>query len=519
MVQKRQVSDVASDCKSKEDLWKDALEKELAPASEQDGSSSSATPATVTVQLVGMDSPDHTVFLRVIGENHNISKVTIGQVLQCMMDESYDRLVHDILEHKKHVDKDLYPPPPKLLELGAVWLLNETSYTQGHGAHAHRLAPKDMHRVVDWNDLTLRVHMVPDRFHVAHEYDWSKYCRGRLVGDKIEVTVGGETPHIPVNGLPDHKDGVIVYEDLDHGFTLLNKPGPMPGHATLHNHAEDVCSMFQAALQKRSKEAHERMMHVSLPQRLDAETATHGLMVVATRREFLPYLQQMKLDHVATNSKLGVVKKYRCLVCVKNENVMDLVEDFQLKKTIITHYVDPKLTLPQRLERHKPNGKDWVKCQMRITQVGDDGMLRASCVSSKYKDSVDWTLAHRLWENKDNNEEALETSTPAEDLHVSYVMQVEVEALTNRLHQIRSQLAALGLPIVGDTVYGGGECKQHAHQHAWTRMALQCCEISFFEPQWQDEAKKSLTASERLCRFRLKDAWWTEFLEHYKQGV
>lgn len=93
-----------------------------------------------------------------------------------------------------------------------MWLINETAYTKGEDTHAHRLQPKDADTVPDWTDMTLRVHYVPERHHMAHEVDWTKYCRGLLVGGNVEVKVGEEKPHVPMKGLPDGIDGAVVYE-------------------------------------------------------------------------------------------------------------------------------------------------------------------------------------------------------------------------------------------------------------------------------------------------------------------
>jgi hypothetical protein len=180
---------------SKEDLWKDALNMEIGGA---------------TVQIIGLDDhTTHTAYARV----SKGSDVSIGTVVECMVDEGWRRVIKDILENKEHVQVDSHPSASLLLRLGSVWLLNETAWSQGKGSHAHRLQPKDESRIPDWEDMTLRVYYVPDRFFVAEHVDWSKPCRGLLIGPTTIVKIGDETPHVSVTeGLPDVKDGVIVYE-------------------------------------------------------------------------------------------------------------------------------------------------------------------------------------------------------------------------------------------------------------------------------------------------------------------
>ena len=126
--------------------------------------------------------------------------------------EEFDHLIHDVLEKKKRLRPHSHPNAAELLRLGSVWLINETAYTKGLDTHATRLHTYDAETIPDWSDMTLRVHYVPDRYHMAHEVDWAKYCRGLLVGGNVEVLIGDEKPHVPMKGLPDGTDGAVVYE-------------------------------------------------------------------------------------------------------------------------------------------------------------------------------------------------------------------------------------------------------------------------------------------------------------------
>ena len=126
--------------------------------------------------------------------------------------KEFDHLILTVLEKKKRLRPHSHPNASELLSLGSVWLINETAYTRGLDTHVTRLHPHDAEQVPDWSDMTLRVHYVPDRYHMAHEVDWAKYCRGLLVGGNVEVMVGDDKPHVPMKGLPDSNDGAVLYE-------------------------------------------------------------------------------------------------------------------------------------------------------------------------------------------------------------------------------------------------------------------------------------------------------------------
>lgn len=196
---------------SKSDLWKGSLNKDI-------GNS-------VVVQIIGMESSNHTVYARVDPNcsPESLASISIGKVIEITVDEGWRHVVKDILEKHKHVETgDSYPKASELLQLGAVWLVNETAYAAGDSAHARRLSPKDEDDTPDWKDMTLRVHYVPERFFVAHEYDWSKYCKGLLLDNCTSAIIDGKKAHVPMTGLPDEKDGVIVYEvSTSHEFFCL----------------------------------------------------------------------------------------------------------------------------------------------------------------------------------------------------------------------------------------------------------------------------------------------------------
>jgi len=276
---------------------------------------------------------------------------------------------------------------------------------------------------------------------------------------------------------------------------------------------------------------HEKKVHVTIPDHSTVEAEKEGLVLASTSKEFDAYYGQLLAQQLDEPDSALISKRYRCLVVVRDDAAMNRIERFQQLETTIVHFENPKTPAPKRFVRHKPKTADggdgrWLKCEMRITRVGGD-RLRAAYVRTDEKgdpNAPDTTLAHRLWGAANL---AADNNRKLED--VKCVMDIEVELLSGRLrpHQLRGQLTALGCPIVGDEVYGGGVCETGAHRHVWNRMAVQCCALSFPLPKLPEsdtgdegkQQKTAMVASDRACDFRLHTAWWTEYLKNYTMTV
>ena len=319
------------------------------------------------------------------------------------------------------------------------------------------------------------------------------------------------------------------------GYAVLCKPGGLPGHGCRSNNTENVCVLFHEALKELWPASH-RNLHVTLPQHVDSEVG--GLIIVSTRKEFATYCTKYldvdegeacaDEDGGAADREKKVAgeetKRYRCLVCVRDPADMDHLQHLAESGVVLTHYFDPKSPNPKKkFIRSQPQsaGHDWTECKMRICSVGcggDERNLRAASVTSQYADAnePDITLAHCLWKPEPG-------VNPADHLGAQYVMELEVEDLSDLPHQLRGQLAQLGTPIVGDFLYGGGICETGAHGHSWRRMALQCSMISFPEPKWEEGGEQgdggTMIPTDKKCTFRLADAWWTPYLQEYSSSV
>jgi 23S rRNA-/tRNA-specific pseudouridylate synthase len=329
----------------------------------------------------------------------------------------------------------------------------------------------------------------------------------------------------------------MLLQDKHFGFVVLNKPGGVPAHATVDNGSENALSMFQADFASQTKNVPSasdvettELGYASLPQRLDTETS--GLMMIATKKEFSTYiskmLEQKTADHtqhdlngkfIQATPAADITKQYRCLVCLSNKEQWHELEKLSLEKTVVTHYLDFKSAAPKTFVSHLPlllegssdqdSKSQWLQCKLRITRVGDSIPL---LVDQCY-DEASMQLVQNLWRGGHSSKPASCRS----------VVELEVELLTGRTHQIRGQLKGLGCPIVGDPLYGGGggDLGGVERMRSADSMALQCCALQFPHPKWAVVAKKNgkghhqsrLAPSEERCSFFLDRAWWTQYVD------
>jgi hypothetical protein len=104
------------------------------------------------------------------------------------------------------------------------------------------------------------------------------------------------------------------------------------------------------------------------------------------------------------------------------------------------------------------------------------------------------------------------------------VVEVEVELLTGRTHQIRGQLSADGFPLVGDAQYGGAVPQEKegvltsTHYIHSDELALQCCQLEFLDPDIvvKGEGTEVMVPSDRWNTFRLDECWWTPLIDTYR---
>ena len=208
---------------------------------------------------------------------------------------------------------------------------------------------------------------------------------------------------------------------------------------------------------------------------------------------------------------------------VSMQGEYDRLKDFVQQDTVVRHFLEPALKTPRTFmsESDDPN---WLQCLLRICKIGPVYPLLGSESSSQ--------LCNRLWgsfgKHFSSNYQILKRivrikyfvlfiidSKPKDCVAVA---EVEVELLTGRTHQIRGQLATLGFPLCGDSLYGGSLILSSIDESAADNdklggykeskcLCLQCCELSFRNPIEDDH----------MDTFRLEEAWWSTWLQEYDQ--
>lgn len=429
------------------------------------------------------------------------------------------------------------PPEPvteltaeQLIDMGAVWFLPAGALLDpSRGEKPERLSAANTTSLLLLEGDYLRIHHYPRRFSACADYDWSRY---------VDNANGGDKP------------GVIVAQDDQKGWIVIDKPAMVPVHMTVDNEQENVAACLQRAIMRTATTSFPLANtappppppYVSTPQRLDQNTS--GLLAVSTSKVFAAYFAKLlstKTEEQLGGSKIasvgGIHKFYRCLVCVQPPTPSSAVDDdpntiyegstnhasswtvkqgvaelrsFAAEGTIVRHYLEPSAVCgPKRFVEELPHGKTkWPECLLKIRSVGK--------VSSLVGNQAGRDLAYALWDNPDSvTSEAAEERIPA---NCQAVVEVEIELLTGRTHQIRGQLSTLGFSLVGDARYGGALPANYTSAGS-EKVALQCCELEFLDPDIivKEDGILYMKQSERWNHFRLERAWWTPLLQQYQE--
>jgi len=399
-----------------------------------------------------------------------------------------------------------------LIHLGAIWYLPATAPRDPSlGSKPIRLSHQSAaEKVILQEGDYLRIHHMPRRFRDVYQYDWGKH----------KNTENNDDDH-------DGKPGVIVKKDASKGWIVIDKPANVPVHMTVDNRVENAATCLEQALlaARRPNNPESSMteqLYVTAPQRLDQNTS--GLIVFAMTKVFANYfagllrnktahqLNGQGDDHVDERLRAGVHKLYRCLVCIVGDHdhalsgtsgwsvlqAVKMLRDYQTEDRVMRHYLEPSVRAPKRFAANA-EAEDWAECLLKIKKVGD--------VCALVGNAPGRALAAALWDSPVN--------IPSQ---CQAVVELDIELLTGRTHQIRGQLSTAGFPLVGDAQYGGFVSLTTNYQQS-ARLALQCCKLEFLDPDVMVKTggTEVLIRSQRWNTFELRTAWWTQLLETYME--
>ena len=333
----------------------------------------------------------------------------------------------------------------ELIGMGSVWFLPVSAPRDpSQGSKPVRLGAANATGLVLEEGDYLRVHHYPRRFRACAKYDWSK-----LITDKTR---------------DDLRPGVIVAENNETGWVVIDKPPMVPVHMTVDNSQENVAACLQQARTNSVTDGSilEELPYVTTPQRLDQNTS--GLLVVATSKVFSAYFAKLlsnkteqqlgNADEADVQSIGGIHKLYRCLVCLLPPSLDDddnveaaswsvsqataQLQSFVNEGKVLRHYLEPSIRAPKRFVSELPKDTNWPECLLKVRKVGPACALVGNQAGN--------SLATALW----NTDASAIQSSERIPANCQAVMELEIELLTGRTHQIRGQMSLIGFPLVGD---------------------------------------------------------------------
>jgi 23S rRNA-/tRNA-specific pseudouridylate synthase len=460
--------------------------------------------------------------------------------------------VEDYRIHNSHDDEIIRSDQEQeeehelLLRLGSVWILELVSNNKSHPQNSQNqkatwrraTTRNDQDRI--WNhslNIMLRVHCRPTRF---------------------------SSPITSTSSSSNWEKISIVFRNAD--FLVVNKPSGLPSHATVDNAVENALSMVKEQF---------NLEYAVLPQRLDTETS--GLLVVATSKAFGSYLSKLleqktigasvsaaTTTTTTTTTALpaspppppNLTKRYRCLVGIEDrQTTHEYLKELQQSQSLVTHFLDESSKAPktfvasipilledddeQQQQQQQQQQQDddrspqkkkpakWLDCRLRIASVGEavplspQLLLLMSSSSAMLLGQDDAVIPVVVVPQQQQQQQQQRL------VQQQLVVEVEVELLTGRTHQIRGQLAAIQCPIVGDVLYGGVVSSDNSGSSSSsgsaTQMALQCCAMEFAAPdktpqgknknKWVPSSSTSTTTTSDSYSFSLDEAWWTRLLK------
>ncbi len=201
----------------------------------------------------------------------------------------------------------------------------------------------------------------------------------------------------------------IIFEN--HDLVVIDKPFGLPLHSSVDNSVENVISQLK--------------LHINLDllvtHRLDVPT--QGLVVLAKTKDFQKRFNELMRRHSEDSTQARIEKVYTAHV-KKNRNADQAP---LLEEKLYVHHMQASNIAPKIVQDFAEINKT-QECRMQILKRDD--------------------------------------FSPE-------LLQLTIQLLTGRTHQIRAQLAHLGHPIIGDVAYGGESLSEKE------KILLKCSKLTF----------------------------------------
>ena len=258
----------------------------------------------------------------------------------------------------------------------------------------------------------------------------------------------------------------IVHDESE--YIIVDKPAGVPVHPTVDNSKENVIACLLS-----SERSTAGGVDLRAPHRLDCDTS--GLLVLAKTKRAAAWIgDAMRPAEKSCPPGVrvkGARKVYRALV--RPSPSADLRPGGVLKHFLLKRKGTPKHFLPAN-RVGEVSATELLECGLKVLDVSRPRLVRGDALPGGV------------------------------DAAAVPLVEVRIELLTGRTHQVRGQLGASGAPIFGDKLYGESrwDRNQHSAQQRFTsspNLALQACELILPEQ-----------APNQPLHWRLEKAWWSD---------